>query len=106
MSVTQKTIKSSIVIMCSRLVQRSIGIVSLLILSRLLTPTDFGVVALATMLVFLCDSLSESGAQQYIIQKKQLDDVDLNTAWSLNILLKSLLAMIFNGVFIFVSGFF
>jgi lipopolysaccharide exporter len=106
MSVTQKTIKSSIVIMCSRLVQRSIGIVSLLILSRLLTPTDFGVVALATMLVFLCDSLSESGAQQYIIQKKQLDDVDLNTAWSLNILLKSLLAMILMGFSSLLADFF
>lgn len=94
MSVTQKTIKSSIIIMCSRLVQRIIGIISLLILSRLLTPTDFGVVALATMLVFLCDALSESGAQQYIVQKKQLDDIDLNTAWSLNILLKSLLALL------------
>ncbi|GLR70931.1 oligosaccharide flippase family protein [Agaribacter marinus] len=94
MSLAQKTLDSSFFILIIRGIQRSIGIVSLLILARLLTPEDFGLVAIATMLVFLCDVLSDSGAQQYIVQKDEVDDDDLNTAWTLGILLKTGLAVI------------
>jgi PST family polysaccharide transporter len=40
------------------------------------------------MLVFLFDALSEGGTQQYIIQKKTLDDSDIVTAWTISILSK------------------
>ena len=70
MDLAKKVASSMSLILIVRLFQRGIGIISLLILARLLTPEDFGVVAIATMLVFLFDTLSEGGTQQYIIQKK------------------------------------
>lgn len=94
MSLTNKTINSSLFILLIRGVQRSLGIVSFLILARYLSPEDFGIVALATMLVFLCDVISESGTNQYIIQKKDLDKDDIDTAWSLGLCLKSLLGIV------------
>nr|WP_136251734.1 oligosaccharide flippase family protein [Ningiella ruwaisensis] len=90
----QKTIKSSGFALALRFVERSLGFVSLLILARLLVPEDFGIVAIASSIVFLCDVLSETGGKQYIIQKDEVDDEDLNTAWTLGIILKSILAII------------
>ena len=88
MNLARKVASSTSLILIVRLFQRGIGIISLLILARLLTPQDFGVVAIATMLVFLFDTLSEGGTQQYIIQKKTLDDSDIVTAWTISILSK------------------
>jgi len=91
LSLTKKIANSASLILFVRVFQRSIGVVSLLILARLLTPQDFGVVAIATMLVFLFDTLSEGGTQQYIIQKKSLDENDVITAWTISILSKLVL---------------
>ena len=91
MNLARKVASSTSLILIVRLFQRGIGIISLLILARLLTPQDFGVVAIATMLVFFFDALSEGGTQQYIIQKKTLDDSDIKTAWTISILSKFVL---------------
>jgi len=91
LSLAKKVANSASLILFVRIFHRSIGVVSLLILARLLTPQDFGVVAIATMLVFLFDTLSEGGTQQYIIQKKSLDEKDLITAWTISILSKLVL---------------
>lgn len=106
MSITNKTINSSFLILITRLIQRSLGIISLLVLVRLLSPEDFGVVAIASMVVFFCDVLSETGAQQYLIQKEILTPDDINTAWSLNLLFKAGLAVILFLVAPWISVFF
>ena len=106
MSFANKLIKSSFFIIAIRLVQRGIGIFSFLILARILTPEDFGIVSIATLLVFLCDILSETGAQQYIVHKEVVDDNDLNTSWTLGIILKSLLAIVLILASPFVASFY
>lgn len=106
MSIAHKTIIGSATILMIKLIERSLGIISLLILARLLSPEDFGVVAIATSVVFLCDVLSESGANQYLIQKQEVDDKDINTAWSLGILFKSCLALILAFLSPFIASFF
>lgn len=67
----------------------------MLILARLLDQKDFGLVAIASSFVFLFDILSDAGTQQYIVQKKELTDDDLHTAWSLNLILKCISWLIF-----------
>jgi lipopolysaccharide exporter len=93
-SIANKTINSSLFILFIRGFHRSLGLISFVILARLLSPEDFGIVALATMLVFLCDVISESGAKQYLVQKETITDEDINTAWTLGLVLKSVLAVI------------
>lgn len=95
MSFAIKTLQSSLFILLIKLVHRGIGFVSVLILARILTPEDFGVVAIANMLVFLCDVLTESGVQQYIVQKESVDNSDLNSSWTLNLLLKAFVCILF-----------
>ena len=74
-----------------RVVQRGIGIFSTLILARLLTPEDFGVVAIIAIVIQFFDIVSTTGSEEYIIQKDVLTQEDLDTAWTLNILLKVIL---------------
>jgi len=82
----------------TRLAQRSIGIASLLILARLLTPEDFGTVAIAMLVVYFAESFSNAGSVHYIQQVEKLDQRVLGTAWTLDILLKSLFAV---GIWVF-----
>lgn len=71
-----------------QLVQRGLGIISTLILARLLLPAHFGVVALVVIALQFFELLVEIGNQQYIIQKTVVTEADLNTAWSMNLAIK------------------
>lgn len=73
-------------------VSRSIGIVSTLILVRILTPDDFGIAAQSMMVVMFFQALSQTGADQYIIKLKNVTPEHLNSAWTLNLLIRTLLA--------------
>lgn len=95
MSLGLKTIHSAFLIFLVRMAQRSVGIVSMLVLSRVLSPEDFGIVAIASVTVFFFDVITESGTQQYIIQKTQLSRNDVDTAWTLNLILKSAVFCLF-----------
>lgn len=58
-----------------------------LILTRILFPEAFGLMALLTMILMGLTLLSDTGVQQSIMGHKRGDDTDfLNTAWTLNAL--------------------
>jgi O-antigen/teichoic acid export membrane protein len=94
MSASIKVVKSAGLLLTLQLVQRGLGIVSTLILARLLTPEHFGIVALVTIALQFFELLVETGNQQYIVQKETVDDEDLNTAWSMDVLIKSGIAIL------------
>lgn len=70
-----------------KLVERSLGLVSTLILARLLSPDDFGVVAMATSFIVMAELLSAFGFDVAIIQNRSATPADYNTAWTCNVLL-------------------
>ncbi|GGX49720.1 oligosaccharide flippase family protein [Saccharospirillum salsuginis] len=94
MSVTQGVLKSSGFLVAIQFLQRTLGIISTLILARLLAPEHFGIVALVTIALQFFELLVETGNQQYIVQKDSVVDDDLNTAWTLDILMKSGIAVL------------
>lgn len=94
MSTSSRVLKSSFFLLAIQVVQRSLGIVSTLILARLLTPEHFGIVALVTIALQFFELLVETGNQQYIIQKDNIEDADLNTAWSMDVAIKTSMAII------------
>lgn len=63
-----------------------------MILARLLTPEDFGVVAAAMIFTAFCEVVSRIGTEPYLIQKTSLSDDDINTAWTIQLLAKLLVA--------------
>ncbi len=93
-STGHRVLKSSLFLLAIQVVQRGLGIISTLILARLLTPEHFGIVALVTIALQFFELLVETGNQQYIVQKDQVDGDDLNTAWSMDIVIKSSIALV------------
>lgn len=69
-----------------RMVNRSISIVSTLILARLLTPDDFGIYALAMTVYAFVDLLGAFGFGSALIQNQNATPAHYNTAWTLNLI--------------------
>jgi lipopolysaccharide exporter len=64
---------------------RLIGIASTLILARLLIPADFGIVAMASLVVALVDTLLDLGVNSALVQNAHADRHDFDTAWTLRL---------------------
>ena len=64
-------------------------------LSRLLTPEDFGIVAIATVVIAFFNILGDIGIGPAIIQNKNLTEEDINQIYSLTIYVGIILSIIF-----------
>ena len=86
MSIAQGTA----VVVAMRWTDRLIGLISTLILARLLTPADFGIIAMASLAVTLADVLLDFGVNVALIQNSNATQAHYNTAWTLRILQTSI----------------
>jgi lipopolysaccharide exporter len=68
-----------------RWVTRCIGLVSTVILARLLTPDDFGVVAIALLVVGLLETVSYLGVDLSLIKNRQAGREDFDSAWTIQL---------------------
>jgi O-antigen/teichoic acid export membrane protein len=68
-----------------RFADRSIGLLSTIVLARLLVPADFGLVALATAMVAAVAVLGEFGFDTALIQNQRADRSHYDTAWTLGL---------------------
>lgn len=105
-SLTNRVLKSSFVSFLIKFVQKSLGLISTLILARLLTPEDFGIVAVAALVLHFCDVLSTAGSEQYLIQKKSLSKEDIDSSWTLELILKSSLFLLLYISIPFIADFY
>jgi O-antigen/teichoic acid export membrane protein len=67
-----------------RLVERSFGVISTLILARLLVPDDFGLVAMAMSVIALIEVASAFGFDMVLIQANRAERVHYDTAFTFN----------------------
>lgn len=70
-----------------KLIDRVLGILSTLILARLLLPADFGLVAMAMSVIAVIELASAFSFEIALIQKPRPERVHFDTAWTLNVLL-------------------
>ncbi len=66
--------------------ERSLGLISTVILARMLVPSDFGLVAMATSLIALLELFSAFGLDTALIQRIDATAAHYNSAWTLNCL--------------------
>jgi O-antigen/teichoic acid export membrane protein len=69
-----------------KLLERGLGLISTLILARLLMPGDFGIVAMAMSVIALLELFSAFGMDTVLIQQRDATPDHFNTAWTLNVL--------------------
>lgn len=72
----------------------AIGFVSNLILARLLSPEDFGVLGLIMVFVGISDVLVDGGLGNALIQKKEIFKEDISTVFTTNLLVSIILFLL------------
>jgi O-antigen/teichoic acid export membrane protein len=78
-SLTRKTIVGAGWLLLWRVMTRSLGLVSTLVLARILVPTDFGLLAMATTFSQGVEALSQLGLQDALVRRHG-DGMDLHHA--------------------------
>jgi O-antigen/teichoic acid export membrane protein len=84
-SIGQRVLASTLWLAAWRWTARLMGIVSIVILARLLLPEDFGIVATGMVVVAFFDILIDLGTDRYLIRLSEPDREDYDTAWTLRL---------------------
>jgi lipopolysaccharide exporter len=74
-------------LIAAQVFERVFGVASIAVLARLLTPADFGTVAVAATVVAAVELLSTFGFDWALVRHKEPSNDYLNTAWTLRVLL-------------------
>lgn len=88
--------------MSNQLVTFVVGI----ILARILSPSDYGLVAMVTVFVAISGLIVDSGFTLALIRKNDRIELDYSTAFVINIVLSLLMGLILCGVGPFVASFY
>lgn len=80
--------------MAERLLSQGVSFVVSLVLARILSPDNYGIVAVILVFINIADVLISSGFSASLIQKKNVSEVDFSTAFYCNLLLSGLLYVI------------
>lgn len=77
-----------------------------IILARLLTPKEFGLIGMITIFIAISESFIDSGFSQALIRKKDITDDDLSTAFYFNFVIGIIFFIILILCAPLISGFF
>jgi lipopolysaccharide exporter len=73
-----------LILVLLRLSLRAIGLVSVVVLFRILSPEDFGIVALAMIVVGFVEVFAEFGFDQALLRNPNAERHDYDVAWTMN----------------------
>jgi O-antigen/teichoic acid export membrane protein len=94
MSRVKKGLVSSVLLLIDSLLRKLVGLLSTLILARVLAPDDFGLVAIAALIASFLNTFSNTGASDYIVRARRPTRSLLNTAFAINVCIRLALAII------------
>lgn len=77
-----------------KLLDKSIGLISTLVLVRVLTPSDFGLVAMAMAVVALLELMGAFGFDSALIQRQDTARSHFDTAWTFNVMFGVAIALL------------
>ena len=72
---------------------RGIGLISIVILARLLTPEDFGIVAMGALVIGFIKGFSELGTHMLLIREREVTREHCDTAWTVKIMQGAFVAL-------------
>jgi PST family polysaccharide transporter len=92
--VSHRTVAGAGVLIASRLGTRSIDLATLFVLGRLLSPADFGIVAIAMSVLTIVETIMDVPVMQALIRLPALTNAHYNTAFTLGLLRGLTIALI------------
>ena len=105
-SIAKKVVKGSVWLFSLRGADRLFYFVKLIIIARILMPTDFGLMGIALLAMATLDTFSQTGFQQALIQKKKDISEYLDAAWTFTLFRGLILFFIIYSIAPYVSTFF
>lgn len=105
-SLKSKVAKGSIWILLEKLSGQAVHFVVGMILARLLTPDDYGTVALTGIFFTVASTLVDGGFGGALIQKKNADELDYNSVFYLNLFLSLVMYAVFFFAAPWIAGFY
>jgi O-antigen/teichoic acid export membrane protein len=85
-TLSQKVAKGGFWVFFLKIVNRGFSLIRLIILARILSPNDFGLMGIALLTMFTLETFSQTGFQAALIQKKKDVKSYLDSAWTVLIL--------------------
>lgn len=85
-TLAQRVVHGGILVFLLTIVQKLFGLARLVILARILSPNDFGLMGIALLAMATLETFSQTGFQQALIQKKVDIRHYLDSVWTLLIL--------------------
>ncbi len=106
MNFRSKFVIGAVWVTTTRWAIRLLGLINTIILARLLVPEDFGLIALAMLVVDFIDVWLWLGVDSALIRKVTLTREDYNSAWTMRLIQGGLIAGIVALIAPFAAGFF
>ena len=104
-SLKNKAVKGVIWSSIERFSVQGIQFLVMIIMARLLTPKDYGLVGMLTIFIAIAQSLIDSGFSQALIRKQDRSETDNSTVFYFNIVVGFLLYLIFFAIAPWVADF-
>jgi O-antigen/teichoic acid export membrane protein len=92
-SLPEKIARGAMWMLLFKLFDRGLGVVSTIILARVLLPADFGLIAMAMSVIALIELASAFGFEVGLIQRRDPSRVHYDTAWTLRLLFGAFCAL-------------
>lgn len=93
-SLKNKAIKGTVWSAVDNIVQYGVSFVVSIVLARLLTPDDYGLIGIILIFTAICNAIINSGFSAALIRKKNITENDYNTAFIVNIVLSFILYVV------------
>jgi lipopolysaccharide exporter len=94
-SITGRLVKGSMWLSLSRVIVNGLATLSTFVLAWYLAPSDFGLVALATTMLLIVDTVTQLSLSEALIRHSAPDRSHFSAAWTLNATRGLLLALLF-----------
>ena len=89
--------KGAVWMVAFKFIDRGIGLASTIVLARLLAPEDFGLIALAMMLLSALQLFFAFNFDVHLIQNPNAGRDQFDTVWTFNVLFTSICAIVMSG---------
>ncbi len=89
-----KVVRSAFWVAASSIFGKTLYFLRTIILIRLLSPLDFGLIGIARVFLNVLERFSETGINMALVQKRDVDETTLNTAWIISVMRGALLFLL------------
>lgn len=93
-NLSQKVFSGSIWVFSLRIIQQILGIAKLVIIAQMFSPSEYGLVSIALLVLLIFDTFSQTGIQQALLQRDGDIHPFLQSAWTISVIRGISLAVI------------